>query len=112
MEFYFKDATAGSNTDPLWSTWLKGDGATNVWARPLATGSWAFVFLNAGAEVVDVVCDSECVSKTALVGRHVTVRDLWLHKDIAVVRNLTNLTASMLPAEGGHAMYLLTPHAR
>lgn len=112
MEFYFKDATAGSNTDPEWSTWLKGDGATNVWARPLTSGSWAFVFLNAGAEVVDVVCDNECVSKTALVGRDVTVRDLWLHKDIAVVRNLTSLKAPMLPADGGHAMYLLTPHVR
>ena len=110
MEFFFKDSTAGSNTDPQWSTWLKGDGATNVWARPLATDSWAFVFLNVGANITSVTCDKECISQTALAGRDVTVRDVWLHKDIGVVSKLTTLTAPMLAAEGGHAMYVLTPH--
>lgn len=33
---------------------------TNVWARPLHTGGWAAVFINAGPITADITCDSVC----------------------------------------------------
>lgn len=83
---------------------------TNVWSRKLSGGKVAIVFLNVGATVApNVTCDAACIVKTGLAGKAVTVRDLWLKKDISTEESLSELTATNLPAEGGHLMLLLTP---
>ena len=73
-------------------------------------GKVAVVFLNVGPTVAPyVTCDATCIVKTGLAGKAVTVRDLWLKKDISTEERLSELTATNLPAEGGHLMLLLTP---
>ena len=84
--------------------------STNVWARKLSGGKVAIVFLNVGSTVVpNVTCDGSCIEQTGLAGKAVTVRDLWLHKDIGTESNLAELTANDLAPKGGHQMLLLTP---
>lgn len=81
----------------------------NIWARPLSTGSTAFVFLNAGGDdVPQLDCDSACLKLAGVTSHTVLVRDLWAHKDLGVFP-ATNLTAFNLVANGGHSMLLITP---
>lgn len=84
--------------------------STNIWSRKLSGGKVAMVFINVGtAAAPNVTCDSDCIEKTGLAGKSVTVRDLWLHKDISTEAKLTELVAKDLAPEGGHQMLLLTP---
>ena len=85
---------------------------TNVWARKLSGGKVAIVFLNVGSTVApNLTCNGSCIEQTGLAGKAVTVRDLWLHKDIGTESNLAELTANDLAPKGGHQMLLLTPTA-
>ena len=87
-----------------------GPSPTNVWARKLAGGKVALVFLNVGsATAPNVTCGAGCIEQTGLAGKAVTIRDLWLHKDIGATSSLTQLVAKGLAPEGGHQMLLLTP---
>ena len=68
------------------------------------------VFINVGTDTApNVTCGSDCIERTGLAGKSVTVRDLWLHKDISTEAKLTELVAKDLAPEGGHQMLLLTP---
>ena len=108
FQMYFKDASVSRNSDANWTAWQRPGATTNVWARPLTGGRWAFVFLNVGKTAVDVTCDTRCMGRTSLAGKAVTVRDLWAHRDLGE-RTVHTLVAKALAPEGGHAMYLLTP---
>jgi len=85
-----------------------GNASTNVWARELTGGRWAFVFLNAGSTATTVRCDAVCLGPTALTGRRISVRDLWTHEELGE-RVVEELEIEELPAEGGHGMLLVTP---
>jgi hypothetical protein len=92
--------TVGTGVDP----------ATAVVGRPLADGSWALGFFNAGNLPSDVTCDAAC-----LVGmgwestQNFHVRDLWTHEDLPDVAAGANITAPGLAAAGGVALYKITP---
>jgi alpha-galactosidase len=54
--------------------------STSVWARRLADGSVAVVFMNNLAYSYQVTCDSECWNALPFVsGTQLDVRDLWAH---------------------------------
>ena len=91
------------------STLAETSDTTNVWARKLSGGRYALVFLNTGSSIATITCDSACIAQTGLSGKSVTVRDLWSHKDLAPIKDLTTLTAADLPAAGGHSFLLLAP---
>lgn len=86
------------------------DNCVNVWVRKLSGGRAAVVFINVGPTAASsVACDAACLTQTGLAGKAVTVRDLWLHQDIATEPKLAELSVKTLEAEGGHRMLLLTP---
>ncbi len=82
-------------------------GATsNVWARPLADGTFAVFFLNAHLLfAATVTCDASCF---AVAGwRSVAVRDVWSHLNLG---NFTgSFSATHLPPRGGSATYIFAP---
>jgi len=84
-------------------------GGTNVWGRHLANGSVAVVFLNVSPSPTDVVCDEGCFGQIGVKkGEEWKVRDLW--NSSAVLPNIVDatFTASMLPADGGHMMIVVS----
>lgn len=102
---------AGSNItglDPAGETSL-----TNVWARKLADGSRAVLFLNVGPTAVDVTCDAKCFAKMgwsrpgARDASGWKVRNLWLRKDAPAI-SAPSLTAKGVPSNGT-ALFKLTP---
>mmetsp|Transcript_25104 Transcript_25104/g.74918 ORF Transcript_25104/g.74918 Transcript_25104/m.74918 type:complete len:417 (-) Transcript_25104:82-1332(-) len=77
---------------------------TNVWARPLADGSHALVFLNAGGAAADVTCGPDCFARIAVGGSdRLAARDLWAATDLPDVAGAT-FTARALAPHGGHLM--------
>lgn len=87
-----------------------GGDAYAVIGRPLVDGSWAVAFLNAGPTAMEVVCDAACLQEMGWeVAQALSIRDLWAHAELAdVVIGSTNLTVT-LDADGGSAMYRVTP---
>ena len=91
--------------------------ATNVWARPLASGAAAAVFLNNAATDVAIPCDFACFTAMGFkAGQKLAVRDLWAH---AALPSQLTVGATMAPfvpsatgtAEGGATMFTFTPVA-
>jgi hypothetical protein len=83
---------------PMCLTTASGAAAVgNVWARPLANGDTALVFINAGTSAVDVTCDAACMASLGF-GATVTVHDLWEHTTSTVTGPLV---AKQLAAAGG-----------
>jgi len=83
--------------------------ATNVWARPLADGSHALVFLNAGGAAADVSCDRDCFTALGVSpGDRLVVRDLWADAALPDIIDAT-FTAEALEANGGHMMIIVKP---
>ena len=88
--------------------------ATNVWARPLASGAAAAVFLNNAATDVAIPCDFACFTAMGFkAGQKLAVRDLWAH---AALPSQLTVGATMAPfvpsatgtAEGGATMFTFT----
>lgn len=86
--------------------------STNVWARPLADGSHALVFINAGSEAADVTCGTDCFAAVGVKpGDRLAVRDLWAAEQLEDVTDAT-FTAKALEADGGHLMLKITPQQK
>lgn len=82
----------------------------NVWGRPLADGSWALVFMNAGETDVALTCDSACLSVTGWDATQLLlVRDLWAQSNVGNITVAQGLSVPDLAADGGVQMYKLTP---
>jgi hypothetical protein len=90
-----------------------GDGAadrTAVVGRPLADGSWALGFFNAGLNAGDVVCDSSCIAGMGFEPTQAFhVRDLYAHAALPDAPAGANITAPALEGSGGVALLQLTP---
>ena len=87
--------------------------ATNVWARPLASGGAAAVFLNNGAADANIDCDAACFAAMGFkTGATLAVRDLWAHADLPLI-TVTSATAFVADgtgtANGGATMFTFTP---
>ena len=86
---------------------------TNVWARPLANGGAAAVFLNIGPADTDITCDAACFAAMGFKdGITLAVRDLWAHKNLPVVSvtaSTTFVADGTGTANGGATMYTFTP---
>jgi alpha-galactosidase len=74
------------NQDPLGRQGRKvrDDGGVEVWARELADGSRAVALLNRDTTATSVTVAWPEIGYTA--GLAATVRDLWAHRDVGVVR--------------------------
>lgn len=86
--------------------------ATNVWGRPLADGSWALTFVNAGDLPSDITCSlaNGCLAATGWeAGQMLHLRDLWARAPIANVTATVGYTATAVPASGGVVMLRATP---
>jgi len=82
----------------------------SVWARPLVDGAYAITFVNAGDLPVDVACGADCLSITGWDSDQVfTVRDLWAHSYLANSTVAAGINVTSLDADGGVAMYRITP---
>ncbi len=81
-----------------------------LWDDLQVDGSWALAFLNAGTNAATVTRDTACLQQTGWeVDQVLAVRDLWAHQDLGdIIVGASNLTAT-LPADGGAALYRLTP---
>ena len=85
-------------------------GGTAVLGRPLADGSWAVGFFNAGPVPADVTCDSECLGGMGFEGSQTfAARDLWAQADLPPIAAGANITMAALEASGGVALIKLTP---
>lgn len=90
-----------------------GDGAadrTAVVGRPLADGSWALGFFNAGLNAADVVCDAACLAGMGFEPTQAFhVRDLYAHAALPDIPAGANITAPALEGTGGVALLQITP---
>eukprot|EP01065_Artemidia_motanka_P020780 TRINITY_DN24825_c0_g1_i1.p1 TRINITY_DN24825_c0_g1~~TRINITY_DN24825_c0_g1_i1.p1 ORF type:complete len:434 (+),score=66.52 TRINITY_DN24825_c0_g1_i1:69-1370(+) len=87
---------------------VDGVTATNVWARELADGSRAVIFINNGDSEADVECDRACFSSMGLAGKNVRVRDLWARKDVGSVSAKDSEYAVKLGGAGKSALFRFT----
>jgi hypothetical protein len=83
---------------------------TAVVGRPLADGSWALAFFNAGEAPADVTCDAGCLAGMGFEpSQGFAARDLWAHAALAPIAPGANITVSALEAAGGVALLKLMP---
>ena len=91
---------------------------TNVWGKKLPNDSFALVFVSNENDVVNVTCNSTCLSD--IIGDGMTVgssdgtyeiRDVWSHTTLATKLSppYDSFTATELEPHGGVAMYRFTP---
>lgn len=81
----------------------------NIWGRPLADGSWALTFINADEASAELFCGSDCLAATGWEPEQVlSVRDLWLRKDLSPTTVTKGLKVQLEP-EGGVAMLRVKP---
>lgn len=86
---------------------------TNVWARPLASGSTALGWINNGGADVNVTCDSACLAAAgvtpATAPHGLAVRDLLHHADLPMLAGPPYSLTVLVPAAGGGAALRVTP---
>ena len=97
---------------------------SNVWAKMLPDGAFALGFVSNEDVPTDVTCDAACFGAIFAGGwanttdaavaaqaapSSLSVRDLWLHKDMPPLKPPYTLTAHALPPHGGVEMFRLTP---
>jgi alpha-galactosidase len=82
---------------------------TNVWAKPLADGSVAAVFLNNAPWAQHVTCDVTCFSNMKLANQALQVRDLWAHAALPPITNSNNGFSVLVPAWGASVTIKFTP---
>jgi len=73
-----------------------------VWARPLADGTWAVALLNGGMDDTKITADW---SDIGIKGRQ-NVRDVWLHKDVG---NYDGEYSTIVPSHGTVLLKIGTP---
>mmetsp|Transcript_24229 Transcript_24229/g.47642 ORF Transcript_24229/g.47642 Transcript_24229/m.47642 type:complete len:566 (-) Transcript_24229:689-2386(-) len=82
---------------------------TNVWGRKLSDG-YALGFVNNGAQLATVTCDSSCFAKMGIPAtskESFSVRDVWAHGVVATIKAPFSFSASI--DGGGYAsLYRLT----
>jgi alpha-galactosidase len=76
------------------------DGDAEIWARPLANGGRAVLFLNRSTVPRDITVKWEQLHYPA--GLKARLRDLWLHQDIS------SSSASYTANVAGHGVVMLT----
>lgn len=82
---------------------VKSDGIRDVWASPLADGSFAVLLLNRGNATTNITASWNDFGLDP--SREANVRDLWAHKDLDTAKG--NVTTSVV--KHGVAMYRITP---
>jgi len=90
----------------------EGSGSTNIWAKQLADGAWAMVFLNTGAAAADITCDvPNCIARMGLAGVGATLhlRDIWAHTDNGTISADSGITMRAVGAEAGVVFLRVTP---
>jgi len=77
-----------------------------VWAKPLASGDHALLFVNFAPIAAHVVCDSACFAALGYVSgrRPARVLDLWQHRDLG---HANETLEAVLAPDGGFAMFRL-----
>jgi len=105
---------------------------SNVWAKMLPDGAFALGFVSNEDVPTDVTCDAACfgvifaggwanttdaaaVAAAAVAQAappSLSVRDLWLHKDMPPLKPPFTLTAHALPPNGGVQMFRLAPPSK
>jgi len=104
--------TAGNSAPPT-----PGGGSTAVYGRPLTGGSWAVAMLNNSPRSQNITCDHVCLARMGFDDSHVrmlTVRDLWLHRnvsEVAVGQGTASSLSYWVPANGSTALLKLMPSA-
>jgi len=78
------------------------NGTQQVWARPLADGTWAVGLLNAGMDEANMTANW---SEIGITGRQ-KVRDLWLHKDVGTFDGFYSV---VVPSHGTVLLKIGTP---
>lgn len=93
------------NQDPLGvqGTKVKSDGTQDVWAGPLADGSFAVLLLNRGFYNTNITADWQDFGLDP--SQEASVRDLWAHQDLGVMKG--SITTSV--ESHAAAMYRITP---
>ena len=93
------------NQDPLGvqGTKVKSDGTRDVWAGPLADGSFAVLLLNRGFYNTNITTDWQDFGLDP--SQEAAVRDLWAHQDLGVMKG--SITTSV--ESHAVAMYRITP---
>ena len=90
-----------------------GDGSkprSAVLGRPLIDGSWAVGFFNAGLGAADITCDQTCIAGMGFEAtQSFHLRDLYAHAELPDVQAGMNITVPALQADGGVALFQLTP---
>lgn len=82
-----------------------------IWGRPQADGSWAIAMINADSNPLNMTCDWQCLAATGWeTEQTLTVRDLWARADLPMTNVSVGISVSNLPADGGIAMFKLTPY--
>ena len=87
-------------------------GGTNVWARPLHDGSWAFAFINVGAAAMNITCDAACFGAAGIkAGIAMNVFDVWSKSALPGFVTPGPYTVPAVEADGGIALLRMTPAA-
>jgi len=103
---------AMKNKRPGWSGGTTTS-CTNVWVRDLFDGSTALIFINAGANDVEVVCDERCLVKAGLrQGSKYYMRDLIARKDLGdILLDKQLVSPQKIPGDGGSILIKLSKHS-
>jgi len=84
----------------------------NVWGRALNDGSFAVVFINNGANAMNITCNAACFAQMQFQSNvKLTVRDLFLHKTVAIISPGT-YTAINVPGNGGSSIFRFYPQSK
>jgi len=113
---YTNKAVIAVNQDSLGKAGSRISGAnvtvgsgSNVWARSLADGSHALVFLNANNATADVTCGKDCFAAIGVLpSDRLVATDLWSGPRREDITDAT-FTATSLAADGGHLMLKVSP---
>ena len=76
-----------------------------IWAKPLANGSWAVAFANYALKEATVTCGASCFAALGMTSA--SIRDLWLHEELGVFSEFP----STMAADGGSQVYIFTKNS-
>lgn len=88
--------------------------SASVWARELADGKAAMVFLNNFGEATTIACNHSCWDQLPFeVGTHLDVRDLWSHRAAEVGTAVAgeDYSVNVEDGDGASKMFLFMPKA-